>query len=60
MYSESVREVTIGEWEIYTDEYDCEYMKCSVCGGEFYPVDEDTVDTTPNYCQNCGAEMIKD
>lgn len=54
---EDAREIICGEWEIYTDEYDCEYMRCSICGEEFYPVDEDTVDTTPNYCQNCGADM---
>lgn len=57
---EEVTEIIYGEWEIYTDEYDCEYMRCSICGEEFYPVDEDTVDTTPNYCQSCGAKMDKD
>lgn len=46
-----------GQWDILTDEYDCEYMKCSVCDEEFYPVDEDTVDRTYNYCPNCGAKM---
>lgn len=46
-----------GQWEIFTDEYDCEYMLCTACGGEFYPVDEDTVGMTYNYCPNCGAKM---
>ena len=52
-----VVEVKHGKWIIKTDEYDCEYMMCSVCKEEFYPVDADTVDTTPNYCPNCGAKM---
>jgi hypothetical protein len=52
-----VEEVKHGEWEIKTDEYDCEYMMCSVCKEEFYPADADTVDITPNYCPNCGAKM---
>lgn len=46
-----------GRWEIKTDDYDCEYMMCSCCKNEFYPFDADTVDTTPNYCPNCGAKM---
>ena len=46
-----------GQWNILTDEYDCEYMKCSVCSEEFYPVDEDTVDRVYNYCPHCGAKM---
>ena len=50
-------EVKCGKWKIKTDEYDCEYMMCSVCKEEFYPANEDTVDTTPNYCMNCGAKM---
>lgn len=50
-------EVKHGKWKIKTDDYDCEYMMCSVCKEEFYPIDEDTVDTTPNYCPNCGAKM---
>lgn len=52
-----VEEVKHGEWKIKTDDYDCQYMMCSCCKEEFYPVDEDTVDTTPNYCPNCGAKM---
>lgn len=52
-----VQEAKHGKWKINTDEYDCEYMMCSVCKEEFYPVDEDTVDTTPNYCPYCGAKM---
>lgn len=46
-----------GQWKILIDDYDCEYMKCSVCDEEFYPVDEDTVDNVYNYCPNCGAKM---
>lgn len=52
-----VAEVKHGIWKIKTDEYDCEYMMCSCCKEEFYPADADTVDTTPNYCMNCGARM---
>jgi hypothetical protein len=52
-----VEEVKHGKWKIKCDDYDCEYMMCSCCKEEFYPVDEDTVDTTPNYCPNCGAKM---
>lgn len=52
-----VAEVRHGVWIIKTDDYDNEYMMCSCCKDEFYPVDEDTVDTTPNYCQTCGAKM---
>ncbi len=46
-----------GKWKIKRDDYDCEYMMCSCCKEEFYQFDEDTVDTTPNYCPNCGAKM---
>jgi DNA-directed RNA polymerase subunit RPC12/RpoP len=55
-----VVEVKHGKWIIKTDDYDCEYMKCSCCGQEFYPTDEDTVDKTPNYCPDCGAKMDGD
>ena len=54
-----VAEVKHGEWKIKRDDYDYEYMICSVCKEEFYPGDEDTVDTTPNYCPHCGAKMDK-
>ena len=52
-----VVEVRHGEWIIKTDDYDNEYMMCSCCKDEFYPVDADTVDSTTNYCPNCGAKM---
>lgn len=52
-----VVEVRHGHWIIKTDDYGNEYMMCSCCKDEFYPVDEDTVDSTPNYCPNCGAKM---
>ncbi len=52
-----VVEVKHGKWKIKIDEYDCEYMMCSVCKEEFYPADAYTVDITPNYCPNCGAKM---
>lgn len=45
------------QWEIKTDDYDCEYAKCSACGEEFYDANEDTIDITFNYCPNCGARM---
>ncbi len=50
-------EVKHGKWKIKRDDYDCEYMMCSCCKEEFYPVDADTVDTTFNYCPTCGAKM---
>lgn len=46
-----------GRWEIIVDDYDCEMMKCSCCGSEFYDGDNDTVDCMLNYCPNCGAKM---
>ena len=49
-----------GRWEIKTDNYDCEYAMCSVCGEEFYDANEDTIDITFNYCPNCGARMDGD
>ena len=52
-----VVEVKHGKWKIKRDEYDCEYMMCSCFKEEFYPAYDDTVDTTPNYCMNCGAKM---
>lgn len=57
IYDAGYRKQNEGEWKIKQDDYDCEYMMCSCCKEEFYPVDEDTVDTTPNYCPNCGAIM---
>ena len=52
-----VAPVVHGRWEIKTDDYDCEYAKCSACGEEFYDANEDTIDITFNYCPNCGAHM---
>ena len=52
-----VVEVRHGKWKIKQDDFYCEYMMCSCCKEEFYPDDADTVDTTPNYCPNCGAKM---
>lgn len=47
-----------GQWEIFLSDYDdCEMMLCSCCGSAFYDGDNDTVDSTPNYCPNCGAKM---
>lgn len=53
-------EVKYGDWEILTDEYDCEYAKCSCCGEELYDANEDTIDITWKYCPNCGAKMRKE
>ena len=50
-------EVVHGEWTIIVDDYDCEFMCCSVCGEMFYDGDNDTVDCLHNYCPNCGAKM---
>ena len=52
-----VAPVVHGRWIIECDDFDCELMRCSVCGEEFYDGDNDTVDTLPNYCPNCGAKM---
>lgn len=49
-----------GEWEVRVDDYDNEYMLCPVCREEFYDGDNDTVDRTPNFCPNCGADMRKE
>lgn len=57
MPAADVAEVRRGKWKIKTDEYDCEYMMCSVCKEEFYPTDTDTVDTMLNFCPYCGADM---
>ena len=53
-----VAEVKRGEWQKETDDFDWEYIKCSVCGEELYPPDnDDTFDILPKYCQTCGAKM---
>lgn len=57
---ETVDPVKKGKWEIKLDDFDCEYMKCSCCGVEFYNGDNDTVDTLHNFCPNCGAQMNKE
>lgn len=46
-----------GEWEITRDDYDNELMRCPVCHAEMYDGENDTVDSTPNFCPNCGADM---
>lgn len=46
-----------GEWEIIRDDYDNELMRCPYCREEFYDGENDTVDHTPNFCPNCGADM---
>ena len=53
-------EVVHGKWTIIVDDYDCEFMCCSVCGEMFYDGDNDTVDCLHNYCPNCGAKMDGD
>ena len=55
-----VAPVVHGRWTIECDNFDCEFMRCSVCGEEFYNGDNDTVDMLPNYCPNCGAKMDGD
>lgn len=51
-------EVVHGRWEIFLSDYDdCELMRCSCCGSEFYDGDNDTVDSLHNYCPYCGAKM---
>lgn len=49
--------VVHGRWEIITDDYGNEMMRCTVCKSEYYDGDNDTVDTLHNYCPNCGASM---
>lgn len=46
-----------GEWDIRIDDYDCEYMVCSVCDTDFFDGENDTVDYKPNFCPVCGADM---
>ena len=59
--TEDAVEVVHGRWNIILSDYDdCELMKCSCCGDEFYDGDNDTVDSLLNYCPNCGAKMDGD
>ena len=51
------REDRRGKWEIHQDSYGNELMWCRFCHSEFYDGENDTVDQTPNYCPNCGADM---
>ena len=56
----NVVEVKHGKWIKKTDDYDCEYIKCSVCKEEFYPPENAfSFDRLPKYCQDCGAKMDK-
>lgn len=55
-----VAPVVHGRWIIECDDFDCELMRCSVCGAEYYNGDNDTVDVLSNYCPNCGAKMDKE
>lgn len=57
LFNAGYRKQSEGKWKIKTDDFDCEYVMCSVCKEEFYPADDDTVDATPNFCPNCGARM---
>ena len=58
-----VVEVKHGKWiqdwklERLVDDYDeTPYVKCSLCGYEVWGLDKER-DTTPNYCEDCGAKM---
>ena len=55
-----VAPVVHGRWTIESDDFDCEFVRCSVCGEEFFDGDNDTVDMLPNYCPYCGAKMDGD
>jgi hypothetical protein len=45
----------------HIDDYDCDYIECSICGEEFYPPNNEfTFDMMPKYCPNCGAKMDGD
>ena len=53
-----VVKVRHGKWIKHRDEYDCEYIECSVCGENFYPPENAfEFDIMPKYCQECGAKM---
>lgn len=45
-------------WIMYTDEADYEYGVCSECG--YRERDAFPRGDVPNYCSNCGAQMIRD
>ena len=49
-----------GEWDIRIDDYDCEYMVCSVCNTDFFDGANDTVDYKPDFCPVCGSDMRGD
>ena len=47
-----------GKWKVKRDDYDTQYITCSVCKEEFYPGDNEfDFDFIPKFCQNCGAKM---
>ena len=53
-----VVKVKHGEWKVKRDDYDTQFIKCSVCKEEFYSPDNCfDFDFVPNYCMNCGAKM---
>ena len=53
-----VVEVKHGKWKVKRDDYDTQFIKCSVCKEEFYSPDNCfDFDFVPNYCMNCGAKM---
>lgn len=52
----NVAPVVYGMWTMCVDEADYEYGVCSVCGyieGDAFPRGD-----IPNFCPNCGADMI--
>ena len=58
-----VEEVKHGEWlqdwehQRLMEDYDeIPYIKCSLCGQVVWNLDKER-NTTPNYCENCGAKM---
>jgi DNA-directed RNA polymerase subunit RPC12/RpoP len=57
------KEVKHGEWmqewehQRLMEDYDeIPYIKCSLCGQVVWNLDKER-NTTPNYCENCGAKM---